>query len=183
METYNLKSGNTLEVIQDGDCSHPRTDFDNLGKMVCFHSRYDLGDKTTLTSGDFNSWAELEQHLIKKEKAVVILPLYLYDHSGITIATKPFSCPWDSGQVGYIYVTREAAMIEYSTKRITAAIKEKILAVLQAEVKTYDQYLTGDVYGYKVKDTDDEELDSCWGFYGSDPAENGMLEQCGEELA
>jgi hypothetical protein len=41
------------------------------------------------------------------EDKVCIKDLYLYDHSGITISTSPFSCGWDSGQVGFIYLTRQ----------------------------------------------------------------------------
>ncbi|SNS23209.1 hypothetical protein SAMN05446037_1006135 [Anaerovirgula multivorans] len=37
----------------------------------------------------------------------VILPLYLYDHSGITMSSSPFSCQWDSVQVGWIFCTKE----------------------------------------------------------------------------
>jgi hypothetical protein len=47
---------------------------------------------------------------------------------------------------------------------------------LKGEVQTYDQYLTGDVYGYKVYKVTtcdhghehEEDLDSCWGFYGEE---------------
>jgi hypothetical protein len=98
---------------------------------------------------------------IKKEhveayvnKHYFILPLYLYDHSGITISTKPFGCPWDSGQVGFIFADRECK--EY----------DDMLAGLTAEVETYDSYLTGDVYGYTIEDQDGNVVHSCWGFYG-----------------
>jgi hypothetical protein len=39
---------------------------------------------------------------------------------------------------------------------------------LIGEVKTYDDYLTGNVYGYKVIDEQGNEEDSCWGYYGED---------------
>ena len=35
--------------------------------------------------------------LVEQMEGMVILPLYLYDHSGITMNTTGFSCPWDSG--------------------------------------------------------------------------------------
>ena len=88
------------------------TEFDNLGKMVCFHKRYSLGDDHDIHHDDFNGWDEMGEHLTKGHDAVIILPLYLYDHSGITIQTTPFSCPWDSGQVGFIYMDRETILRE-----------------------------------------------------------------------
>lgn len=97
---------------------------------------------------------------------LIMLPLYLYDHSGITMSTGPFSCPWDSGQVGFIYITREQILKEYGWKVITTKRREQIVKYLIADVEIYDQYLTGDVYGYMVEDNDGEDIDSCWGFYG-----------------
>ena len=47
---------------------------------------------SALTTGELFS-------LVEQMDGMVILPLYLYDHSGITMNTCGFSCPWDSGQV------------------------------------------------------------------------------------
>ena len=62
--------------------------------------------------------------------------------------------------------------------------RERAVACMEASVKTYDQYLTGDTYGYTqyVKKADEggkaewEEIDSCWGFLGSDVMESGLAE-------
>lgn len=152
-----------LKIEQDEDPQNPRTEWDNIGKMVCFHKQYCLGDKTDLMSGDFNGWDELEEHLKQEHGLFVSLPLYLYDHSGITISTEPFSCPWDSGRVGLIYATEE------DLKEFPGPdAKEKLLDCLRSEVKVYDQYLTGDVHGWVIEDDDGEEVDSCWGYYGEE---------------
>ncbi len=109
----------------------------------------------------------------------ISLPLYLYDHSGITMSTSSFSCRWDSGQVGFIYVSIADVKKEYSWKTLTKERREKVVQYLIGEVETYDQYLTGDVWGYTVEeygfdeDGDEvviEEHDSCWGCYGEDYA-------------
>ena len=42
--------GYTVEIHIDTDPWHPRTDCDNFGTMVCFHSRYHLGDKHEYSS-------------------------------------------------------------------------------------------------------------------------------------
>ena len=41
-----------LEIFDDLNPCSPR-EFDNLGTMVCFHRRYNLGDETELKSSDF----------------------------------------------------------------------------------------------------------------------------------
>ena len=156
--------GYEIEILQDDDPTNPRED-DNLGTMICFHKRYSLGDKHSYQTEDYSSWAEMLKAIEKKEGKLIALPLYLYDHSGITMKTSPFSCPWDSGQVGFIFITLEKARSEFSKKAISPSMRKKLEGYLESEVKTYDHYLTGDVWGYNVSKNGDE-TDSCWGFYG-----------------
>lgn len=159
------KVGNvTVRLEQDTDCSSPREN-DNLGTMVCFHRRYTLGDE--------HSYSDPQEFIESNDykSAVVILPLGLIDHSGISmyVGSGAHSCDpggWDSGQVGWIYVTRERARKEYGAKRITRKVREQIEKCLRAEVEEYDSYLTGDCYGYIVEDEEGNTLDSCWGFIG-----------------
>lgn len=106
----------------------------------------------------------------------VILPLYLYDHSGITMSTGSFSCIFDSGQVGWIVCDNETIEREFDGDRDLA---EKCL---ESEVSVYDDYLTGNVYGFIVEDEDGEHVDSCWGFYGDDVRKNGMASYLDDEL-
>jgi hypothetical protein len=154
-----------VKIIPDDDRESPR-DWDNLGTMVCWHRRYNLGDgKPDCEPSEFNP----------KEHAVC-LPLYLYDHSGITMRTGPFGCPWDSGQVGWIYIDADKIRKEYSVKRISKKLLARVASYLESEVKVYDQFLTGDVYGFTVETEDGEDVDSCWGFYGMDEARNAGRE-------
>jgi len=157
-----------IEIIPDETPESPR-EWDNLGTMVCFHNRYCLGDKHDYNHNDYSGWDEMERAIIKNENVGVILPLYLYDHSGITMNTTGFSCPWDSGQVGFIFISKEKMLKEYGGKRVGVKLKERVRGYLKNEVETYDQYLCGDVYGYRITNNEtDEEVDACWGFYGSD---------------
>lgn len=110
--------------------------------------------------------SEMEE-LTQKLEGFVLLPLYLYDHSGITMNTTGFSCPWDSGQVGWIYADKEKILAEYGS--LTPDTMEKAENLLHGEVEYYDHYLRGDCYGFELY-RDGVEEDSCWGFIG-DPDE------------
>ena len=144
--------GHEIKIYQDTDAESPR-EFDNIGTMMCAHRNYNLGDAQA--DGD-----AIREKAAEVEKAGgIVLPLYLYDHSGITMNTTGFSCPWDSGQVGIIYVMPEKGREEFGRQW-----KKKATKYLKGEVETYDQYLTGDVYGYVVEGPDSN--DSCWGFFG-----------------
>lgn len=219
-----------LKIKQDTYPDSPRN-WDNLGHMVCWHNRYNLGDENRRDAPEDwlrelaenldpsladrlayweegNGWTQLYnkasepmaavaaadrkvQELIMAviDKHTVMLPLYLYDHSGLSMNTGGFSCPWDSGQVGYIYATREAILKEFSVKKLTEEPRAKVERILRGEVKTYSQYLEGDVYGYVIYEIDEEcdcdpepwltsctctshaeVVDSCWGYFGSDDA-------------
>lgn len=154
----------TLKMMYDEYPDSPR-EWSNLGTMVCFHNRYDLGDDHNLRSDDYDGWDDMEKNITENFDVSVILPLYLYDHSGITISTSPFGCPWDSGRIGFIYVTKEQVRNEYGVQRITKSIKEKVVNVLKGEVETYDMYIRGEVFGYRIEDKDGNIVDSCFGYY------------------
>jgi len=141
--------GHKIEIVQDEYAGNPREEFDSASTMACFHNRYELGDKHEFADTD-----ELIEFV--QSENVISLPLYLYDHSGITISTAPFSCQWDSGQVGYVYMTRDQA-----EKENIEFTEEKILPILKGEVSCYDDYLTGRVYGFQT-----DTGDACSGFYG-----------------
>lgn len=222
VETIEYK-GYEIEIHYDHDPMNPRTEFDELGTMVCFHSRYDLGDKHDYRNGeeflkslameidptiekrieywesglgwvnlygnDSTNATKRSDEIVNKiigealEKAVM-LTLYLYDHSGISISSRSFRgraqhAEWDSGRVGVIYITPEKIKKEYGWKKLTSARRKKIQQYLEQEVKTYDDYLTGSVYGYNISAGEDVENDcddSCWGFYGYDHEKSGLLE-------
>ena len=155
LETINYR-GYDINIYPD-DCWESPREWDNLGQMICFHRNYDLGDK--------HDYSIEEVKEITKRNDVVCLPLYLYDHSGITMNTSGFSCQWDSGQVGIIFVDYAAIRKEYGVKNITKKMVLKVRNILIQEVKTYDDFLNGTVYGF-MTEKDGEDIDSCWGFYG-----------------
>jgi hypothetical protein len=88
----------------------------------------------------------------------------------------PFSCPWDSGQVGVAYITQETIDKEWATPGRRTDIEgktpeERARAYLDGELSTYTDWCNGRVYYYVVEDTEGEHYDSCGGIYGEDEAE------------
>ena len=155
--------GLNIEIFQDDNAWNPREECDCFGTIVCFHRRYDLGDK----NHDFTTPESLNEAIDRGK--LLAIPLFLYDHSGITIRcgdTNPFSCPWDSGQLGYIVVSHEKILKVFNRKNITPSLLKKVKKILEGEVKCYDDYITGNVYGYRITNNDGNEIDSCWGYIG-----------------
>lgn len=229
-----------LQVMYDTDPLNPREDYDNFGHMVCWHSRYNLGDqhdyedtnelfqrlvldsisadtvidfvKSSKAEGirlvqnadtsqweiqsmssyykdwrsDYifydsfesskqeifkslvNSLSNKDLYTLASEKSI-ILPLNLYDHGGISMSVTSFlghaqHAEWDSGQVGWIFATPQEIQKEYGNLAVESY--EKAKSLLRSEVETYDYYLTGQCYGFRLYENG-EETDNCWGFLGS----------------
>ena len=157
-----------LEIVRDQDPESPR-DWDNLGTFYMTHRRYAFGDAKAKNI-DINTFQG------------IFLPVYMYDHSGITVSTTPFSCPWDSGQIGWIYASVEKVKKDFGWKRLTKKRRDEIKSILDGEIKVLDQYLQGDIYGFNLIGGEGDVLDSCWGFYGDDPKTNGMAEHLNQLL-
>ena len=160
-----------IEVYEDLYPEDPR-EWDNLGTMVCWHRHYKLGDgHNYATPDEFIDAFNPKSENWNGGEIAVMLPLYLFDHGGITMSTRTDkfrmmdSAGWDWGQVGYIFTTKDRMMDEFTGKSEEEA---KALAEdrLIAEVNTYDQYLTCKVYYFTLTDrTTGETIDSCGGIF------------------
>jgi len=176
-----------LEIIPDDMGESPR-EWDNVEKMACSHRRYRLPNELNVPFDELGSWGEVEEWIRETYNVVEIYPVYMLDHSGVRLSIGSFHDPWDSGQIGFIVATREDLLKAYSKKRMTKKIREDAMVILKEEVNALDQYMAGDVYGYKTytvkwcgecQHEEEEEVDSCWGFYGTDFDKNGLFEMAG----
>jgi hypothetical protein len=211
------KKGNkyTLRVEQYDMAESPR-EWSNVAKMICWHRHYNLGDKHNYDDSfeflldvarEVGIYTDAMEEMtdteimteLRKGDSVCIVPLNLYDHSGITISTSngyPYNDRWDAGCVGFIYVTKKRIFDECGG--ITEENwKERADKYLEGEMETYDQYCRDEVYGFRliktvvkqetcphcgevIREYEEEiEEDSCWGFYGDCLEDNGILDNIG----
>lgn len=120
---------------------------------------------------------------LAEQKAIAAMPLFLLDHSGISMSSGTFAWlerdeieredtrssnrfvgdeqGWDTSFIGFIITTRERC--EELGVEIT---RENLERQLKAEVEEYDKYLTGDAGGFVIKNADGKTLESGWGFLG-----------------
>lgn len=156
IEVYTIEDY-TVEIFPDFNPLDPMVDFDFLSTFFCFHKRYNLGHEHDYDSDMFDGWDYFADAIERDHEVWEIKPLYLYDHSGITISNGSFASYWDSSQIGWQVVT-EASVEKMGTP------EERISKVMKGELKTYDAYLRGDVYGFSIEENG-EQIDSCMGYY------------------
>lgn len=196
-----------LSFYIDNDSEDPRS-WDPLATMLCWHRNYSLGDKNKYDSIEDvlrdlceqynldvdtifeykdteNTPKQRDRRIMEDLKEHVCIKfLYLYDHSGITISLDDFRDPWDSGIVGVIFMDKETTLENFPN---ADDINWYVIAEehLRDEVREYDQWITGDIYGYTLEKVttceccgseERETIDSMGGFYGNDILSNGMLE-------
>ena len=177
--------------IEYEECAESPREWDNICTIFSEKGDWNIADDgfAYLRAEAADKYEEYKKRQEKGE--IFMCPVYMYDHSGQTISLTPFGDPWDSGIAGYIFV--EKAKIFKECMNITEENwKEKAYKIMQSEIEIYDDYITGEVYGYmlekaeivKHKRISDnkvwttiewEEVDSCCGFYGR-PEESGLID-------
>ena len=177
-ETVEYK-GYTIKLEPDDNIYETSRDWDNLGTMVCWHKRYTLGDWKVVKE-DFPNVDDFRD--FTNENQLIYLELHLYDHSGISISSRSFlgrahHAEWDSGQVGWIYATIEKIKEEYGWKRLSKQRIALIIKILEAEVKTYNHYISGNIWWFGITDSQGEEIESCGNFLGYDEAKKEAKEE------
>lgn len=156
----------TIEILTDDSPESPR-EWDNLGTILAFHNKYELGDKH-----DFESPEDLHEW-INKQSDLVYLAVHMYDHSNISLSVSPYmNDKWDSNQIGYIFIENDKITKEFPNGIET----ETLESYLKGEIETYNQYLNGDICGYTINGPYCDN--SCWGIYG----EESTIEYAKEEI-
>ena len=163
-----IREGNLVAYIYaGGEAENPRDWRYEASTLACYHKRYQLGD--------WQKRLDMEDtQAICAKSTTVSLPVFMMDHSGLTISSQPFRgeiARWDSGQLGRIYMEQEAWQREYGWKRLTQARREKIEQRLQAELDEWGGYVSGDSYyielWYEGKiDEDYDHIDTTGGIIG-----------------
>jgi len=202
--------GYTIELRYDQDAGNPIKDFDELATIVLhdkaehrFGWTSDDEYASLLTHGlekvrTARSLGQALAIVIRWLKAyhgvTVALPFGAIDHSGVAVylgSGHNLADPggWDSGWVGLVIDTparRKVMGFDKETLNPDGEPRnspEAIERALREDFKQFSSWVEGDVYGYIVTGPDGDEVDSCWGYYGSDDALEQAREVVRAEIA
>ena len=186
VHTFELKGGGQAHVLVDDDPSSPR-EWDNLSRMVNVRGNY-LEPDGKQADSDLLAVAHVaRQHGMDEAGIKAMLEfdprkvtdadienaqeredddfLLLVDHgcNRKVLAVQEFDYG-NHGEAAGVGVIFEDDWLREGMRTTLNDPAE----VLAGEIKTYIDYVEGNVYGVVIEDADGNETESCWGFQGYD---------------
>jgi len=153
-------AGLTIEIHQDTDPIGPNEWGDDGLFLIAGHRDFYVPPSSN--ERNFSMQAEID----KRRETYHIFGLEAYIHSGVVLAlSQEGNFPdrqWDVSQLGVVFAKKSEWRLRKSAEKAARGLIEE-----------WNQYLSGDVYGYIIKDADGYDIpncldSSCWGFYGHD---------------
>jgi hypothetical protein len=183
LDTF-TRNGSTVEIDYCPDTDSPH-DTDSLFVKLCLFGgrNYTFPNDDGIAFADHDGWPAVADELARRHGALMVTPVWVYEHSGIMLKagarTYPFDCQWDSAPAGFAYITQETyrtCMLKRYTGHATQV--RKVEQAIAAEVELYGQWVNGETYGYTVTYPDGEQ-DSCGGYVGYDAVKEAAEQAAG----
>lgn len=190
---YFIKTRNAmLKVGEEGDgCDHYyeyeiKVCGETCKQYICADSSMSEDEIAGEMEDELDLCEKLQ--LIEESGEVAMLPISMYEHSGITLwlgsKWSHSDAQWDCSTIGFAYVEKSTAEQEHMLRSGTKCHndwKEWAYSMMEGEMKTYDQFVRGEVYGYMIEDENGEEgsddyLSGCWGFFGNEGKKEMLAE-------
>lgn len=156
-----------IEIWHD-DCADSPREWDNLGEFCIYSNRNFQNESEFNPDDDDFSFKSLKNEY-------VMLPVSVYDHSGVSIYIGAPCDRWDSCCIGYYICSKDKIRSEYGVKRITKKLVEKVKRRMESEVETFNAWVNGYVYGFTLVHNGEEE-DSMGGFFDDSGKYKGFVE-------
>lgn len=160
-------NGYTVKLIQDTDAEAPENDNGDLF-IVTTRNRY-----FQLLHDGNDARQTFEDEDLRSKYHVFRLNAYI--HSGVALSLSngyPFNDQWDGGQIGFVFAEKSSWSDE-----------DKARESAQSYVEVWNQYISGDVWGFVIEDPDGNHIDSCWGHYGLEYARAEAISNVPEDPA
>lgn len=162
IETKEINENLRIRIVETENLNNPQENcyFDKC-EFVLNQNRY-FEPENSRSLSDFELVGEIEadSKIISEATGKKAFPLYAYIHSCVRLSLSPFSCPWDSGCLGFVLAENEE--------------------IAKLFVESWDNYLNKPNYGFIVEEREPlfnkngeevseewNEIESCYG-YGSD---------------
>lgn len=175
LKTINHK-GLIISIFQDINSDDSPNDWGNDDLfLVHYHRDFEVRRDEIVSKDEMVAWYNGEK--IETTKKFHIFLVKAYIHSGVSLAlaesgageSYPFTDRWDTSRCGCVLVSKKEART-----------KNKAYKLAEGLIKSWNDCLSGNVYGFTIEDKEGEHLGSCGGFYG-DIEESGVIEEAKSE--
>lgn len=172
--TAEMANGLQIKITQDPDAQSPSDWESDDCFIVANHRQFYVPPP-----GQKRCPSDPDEVLSMFKDTHHVFNLEAYIHSGVRLALSgEGNFPdrqWDVSQLGFVFASKKEWRLRKSARKAAESI-----------IETWNQYLSGDVWGFDVTDEDGNSLDSCCGFYGLNYAKEQAIESaehCLENMA
>jgi hypothetical protein len=185
MKTYKkIVESNKLIITYDNDMESPRTFTDtNIGYFITCDSKMKSPDNNETLKAVIEQTADMAKDqaehiaLIKKEytaeKVIAVYPVVKYEHGNVSYRLVE-AHGFDYSNNGFYVVTEES-------KKRSGVLSADVSEFIKDELKTYTQWVNGEIYAFELLDDNGDYEDSCGGFYDIEDIRENLPEEYKDE--
>jgi hypothetical protein len=203
---YKIKDKNEiLKIYQDDDAESPN-DWGNEEVFLVYEHRQFQVNREGFEPKDIHNhqYANIDgEDYEPKYNNYYIFTVYAYIHSGVSLSLGHNGDRWDTSSTGFILVKKDCEFYDNNIQEGKEIQPKEEIAKVYAQnlIKNWNTYLEGNVYGFKLLTNrpykkeyqdnfttseeifyDEDEIDSCWGFYEDDSNYESILDHLGLKL-
>lgn len=160
---YKDSSGRFFKLFYDEYSESPRL-CDNVATILTWERNYNSPDENGDTLEEFaekhgvdvsKGWNLDSVMEAMREEGYYVVPVYALHHGVSHYSTHDFNDPWDSGAVGIAFCKKQKGLPDND---------EYIRSIIDEEIKAYDAWVNGEVYGIMIFDKNEDVLDVSSGY-------------------
>jgi len=165
-------NGYKINIYQDeNDFNDTPGDWGNNDCFLVHYHRDCWIENKQVEEDDIAQWYRGNKSL---EKKWWVFPVAAYIHSGVVLSLgsgRHFpDYNWDVSHVGALLVERKRGLRETKAHKWAEGL-----------IETWNDYLSGNIYGYMIEDYKGNEEGGIWGFYG-DYEKSGLIDEAKAEI-
>ena len=160
---YKDNRGNFFKFFYDEDSESPRLD-DNVATILTWERNYNSPDENNNTFEEFaekhgvdvsKKWDLDSVMEAMRKEGYYVIPVYALHHSVSHYSTHDFHDPWDSGVAGIAFCKKQKGLPDDD---------DYLRRIIEDEIKVYDAWANGEVYGIDLLGQDEAVLDTSAGY-------------------
>ena len=155
---YKDEHGQFFKFFYDDSTDTPRNDT-NVATILTWERDYDSPDENDDTFKEFaekhgvdisKKWGLDSVMEAMRKEGYYVVPVYALHHGVSHYSIDDFNDPWDSGVVGVAFCKKQEGLPDND---------EHLRKIIDREVKTYDAWVNGEIYGVVRLDKTEDIVD------------------------